>query len=58
MNRSCRVSAATRGKKDSEIGLVLVKSIVELHDGVIEARSDGPAKGGQFAVRLSHAKRA
>jgi CheY-like chemotaxis protein len=34
------------------IGLALVKSIVELHGGQIEARSDGPARGAEFCVRL------
>jgi PAS domain S-box-containing protein len=34
------------------IGLTLVKRLVELHDGRIEARSDGPGKGSEFLVRL------
>jgi PAS domain S-box-containing protein len=34
------------------LGLPLVKSLVALHDGSIEARSDGPGQGAEFVVRL------
>jgi PAS domain S-box-containing protein len=34
------------------IGLSLVKQLVEMHGGSIEARSDGPGRGSQFVVRL------
>jgi two-component system CheB/CheR fusion protein len=34
------------------VGLSLAKSIVELHGGTIEARSDGPNMGSEFIVRL------
>ncbi|WP_170135491.1 PAS domain S-box protein [Nannocystis exedens] len=34
------------------IGLSLVKSLVELHGGAVEARSDGPDLGSEFVVRL------
>jgi signal transduction histidine kinase len=34
------------------IGLTLVKSIVELHGGSIEATSEGPGKGSEFIVHL------
>jgi len=34
------------------IGLSLVRSILELHGGSIEARSDGPGTGSRFIVRL------
>jgi PAS domain S-box-containing protein len=34
------------------IGLTLVKTLVELHDGTIEAVSGGPGKGAEFVVRL------
>ena len=34
------------------IGLTLVKRLVEMHDGTIEAYSDGPDNGSEFVVRL------
>ena len=34
------------------LGLALVKKIVELHGGSVQARSEGPGKGSQFVVRL------
>jgi PAS domain S-box-containing protein len=34
------------------IGLSLVKGLVELHGGSVEARSEGPARGSEFVVRL------
>jgi len=34
------------------VGLTLVKRLVELHDGSVEARSDGPGRGSEFVVRL------
>jgi len=34
------------------IGLALVKRLVKLHDGVVEARSDGLGRGSAFRVRL------
>ena len=34
------------------IGLTLVRRLVELHDGSIEARSNGPDQGSEFVVRL------
>ncbi len=34
------------------IGLTLVKKIVEMHGGTVEARSAGPGQGSEFVVRL------
>ena len=34
------------------IGLTLVRRLVELHDGIVEAHSEGPGKGSEFVVRL------
>jgi signal transduction histidine kinase len=34
------------------VGLAIVKSLVELHEGRIEARSEGPGKGSEFLVWL------
>ncbi len=34
------------------IGLALVRHLVEMHGGEVEASSDGPGRGSEFAVRL------
>jgi signal transduction histidine kinase len=34
------------------VGLTLARRLVELHDGTIEARSEGVGKGSEFVVRL------
>jgi two-component system CheB/CheR fusion protein len=34
------------------LGLSLVKKLVELHDGTVEARSDGPGRGAEITIRL------
>jgi CheY-like chemotaxis protein len=41
-----------RSRDGLGIGLTLVMTIVELHGGSIEARSDGPGQGSEFIVRL------
>ena len=35
------------------IGLTLVKAVVEMHGGTVEARSDGLGRGSEFEVRLA-----
>ncbi len=40
------------------LGLALVKSLVDLHDGRVEARSDGAGKGTEFVVLLPLAEQA
>jgi len=37
------------------VGLTLVRKIVELHGGTVEARSDGPGTGSELVVRLPRA---
>ena len=38
------------------IGLMLVKQLLDLHGGTIEARSDGVGKGAEFIVRIPTAE--
>ena len=38
------------------IGLALVRRLAEMHDGTVEASSDGPGKGSEFVVRLPMGK--
>jgi signal transduction histidine kinase/CheY-like chemotaxis protein len=45
-------TAIARTQGGMGIGLTLVKHLVELHQGRIEARSDGPGKGSEFIISL------
>ncbi len=42
----------SRSKGGMGIGLALVRSLVELHEGNIMASSDGPGTGSEFVIRL------
>ncbi|MFM9915067.1 MAG: PAS domain S-box protein, partial [Rhizobacter sp.] len=44
--------ALSRSQGGLGIGLSLVKRLVEMHGGSVEARSGGPGKGSEFLVRL------
>jgi CheY-like chemotaxis protein len=39
------------------LGLTLVRSIVQSHDGQVEARSSGPGQGAEFVITLPQAGR-
>ena len=41
-----------RGQGGLGIGLTMVRSLVEMHHGSVEARSAGPGQGSEFVVRL------
>lgn len=49
-----------RGRRESQsglgIGLALVQTLVELHGGAVEAKSDGIGRGSEFLVRLPLAR--
>ncbi len=45
-------STAQRSRGGLGIGLNLVKTLVEMHYGTVEARSAGPGAGSEFVIRL------
>ncbi len=45
-------NALERSRGGLGIGLTLVRRLVEMHGGTIEARSEGSGKGSEFLVRL------
>ena len=48
----------SRSRGGLGIGLTLVRSLVEMHDGRVSVHSDGPDKGSEFTVTLPVAARA
>jgi CheY-like chemotaxis protein len=44
--------ASTKTQGGLGIGLTLVKTLVEMHEGAVEAKSDGLGRGSEFIVRL------
>ena len=49
--------ALDRAQGGLGIGLAIVRRVVELHDGSVSARSDGPGNGSEFVIRLPALRR-
>jgi signal transduction histidine kinase/CheY-like chemotaxis protein len=49
--------ATSRAQGGLGIGLTLVRSLIEMHDGSVEVRSEGVDRGSEFIVRLPLPKR-
>ena len=45
-------NTSTKAQGGLGIGLTLVKNLVQMHDGTVEAKSDGLGYGSEFVVRL------
>ncbi len=50
-------SALDRSEGGLGIGLALVKGLVELHGGTVDASSAGPGQGSEFVLRIPDAQR-